>query len=255
VTSAYSIRFPQQSVANLDQDKAYFYITQGGKESRVRFHDYDVIYSIPGLYEQLFYERLKCQSPAKVTEILHTAVEQTEDTFTKLRVLDLGAGNGMMGEALREVGVARILGIDIIPEAKESCERDRPGIYDEYHVMDFTKLSDEQQKNLGEWQFDCLTTVASLGFGDIPPEAFVNAFNMIRDEGWVAFNIKETFFGERDTSGFSKMIRELILSQYVGIYCIERYRHRLSIDGEPIYYFAIAGRKHAAVPKDFLNGR
>ena len=58
-----------------------------------------------------------------------------------------------------------------------------------------------------------------------------------------------------DESGFSKMIRELIFSKYLDVYHIERYRHRLSIDGEPLYYFAIAGRKKADVPDDFLDSK
>jgi len=71
----------------------------------------------------------------------------------------------------------------------------------------------------------------------------------------VAFNIKETFLNNSDESGFSKMIRELIFSKYLDVYHIERYRHRLSIEGEPLYYFAIAGRKNADVPPEFLASK
>jgi hypothetical protein len=94
-----------------------------------------------------------------------------------------------------------------------------------------------------------------VGFGDIPTRAFIEAFNIIKAEGWVAFNIKESFFDNSDDSGFSKMIRELIVSEYLDVYHIERYRHRLSIDGEPLYYFAIAGRKNADVPDEFLESK
>ena len=49
------------------------------------------------------------------------------------------------------------------------------------------------------------------------------------------------------------MIRELIFSDYLDVYYIERYRHRLSIDGVPLYYFAIAGRKTSDIPDEFLE--
>ena len=49
------------------------------------------------------------------------------------------------------------------------------------------------------------------------------------------------------------MIRELIFSEFIHVYHIERYRHRLSIEGEPLYYYAIAGRKNAGVPQEFLE--
>jgi len=247
------IWFPRNDSSNLDQDEAYFFIELNGEEKRLRFHDYDEIYSIPGLYEQLFYDRLKCQSPTKVTEILHTAMSQTQDPFSALRVLDLGAGNGMMGEAMRKIGVSRVVGVDIVPEAKISCTRDRAGVYDDYYIQDFTDIDQKTHNQLASWQFDCLTTVASLGFGDIPTKAFLTAFNLIAEQGWVAFNIKETFLGKGDTSGFSTMIRQLIFSEYLDIYCIERYRHRLSIDGEPIFYYAIACRKTADAPMEMAE--
>ena len=98
-----------------------------------------------------------------------------------------------------------------------------------------------------------MVTVAALGFGDIPTKAFVNAFNIIKNEGWVAFNVKDTFLDKTDETGFSKLIRELIFSKYLDIYHIERYRHRLSIDGEPLHYFAVAGRKNTAISPEFLE--
>ena len=60
--------------------------------------------------------------------------------------------------------------------------------------------------------------MAALGFGDIPVRVFAEAFNLVDDGGWVAFNIKETFLDERDTSGFSVFIKTLILSEYLDIY-------------------------------------
>ena len=51
------------------------------------------------------------------------------------------------------------------------------------------------------------------------------------------------------------MIRELAFSKYLDVYYIERYRHRLSIDGEPLYYFAIVARKKSDVPDSFLASK
>jgi SAM-dependent methyltransferase len=246
------IQFPKPESSDLNQDEAYFYLQGSGGHRKIRFHDYDEIYQVQGLYEQVFYDRLKCTSPAKVTSILESSVKQSEDNFTELRVLDLGAGNGMMGEELKKHGVSRLIGIDIIPEAYDATLRDRPGLYDAYYVEDFTKLEEEKKEDIASWQCDCMVTVAALGFGDIPTKAFVEAFNIIKEQGWVAFNIKETFLNNSDESGFSRMIRELIFSKYLDVYHIERYRHRLSIEGEALYYFAIAGRKNADVPSEFL---
>jgi SAM-dependent methyltransferase len=249
------IQFPKPESSKLNQDEAYFYLQEGDEQRKIRFHDYDKIYHVQGLYEQIFYDRLKCTSPEKVATILESSLKQSEDNLSELRVLDFGAGNGMMGEALKKHGVSRLIGVDIIPEAYEATVRDRPGLYDAYYVEDFTQLSEEKKEDIASWQCDCMVTVAALGFGDIPPKAFIEAINIIKTSGWIAFNIKETFFDASDESGFSRMIRELIFSKYLDVYHIERYRHRLSIEGEPLYYFAVAGRKNADVPAEFLKSK
>lgn len=248
------IQFPKIDVNNLSQSETYFYVIENdGSKIKILFHDYDKIYEMPGLYEQLFYDRLKCTSPVKVIDILKKAVDQSNEDFYGLRVLDLGAGNGLVGEALKKYGVSRLVGVDIIPEAKQAMERDRPQYYDAYYITDFCNIDSDTHEEFESWSLDCLTTVAALGFGDIPPKAFMNAFNIINQKGWVGFNIKESFLDEKDQSGFSRMIRDLILSKYLDVYHLERYQHRLSIDGEPLFYFAIAGKKNADVPTEYFE--
>ncbi|MCA9080044.1 MAG: methyltransferase domain-containing protein [Planctomycetaceae bacterium] len=246
------IQFPPQDANNLEQDEVKFHLLEHDERVELRFHDYGAIYRRQGLYEQLFYDRLKCTSPEKVGSLLKQSLDACGEKFTQLRVLDLGAGNGMMGEVLKSHGVARLVGADIIPEARDACYRDRPSMYDEYYVGDFTNLDASVIKEIDDWSIDCLTSVAALGFGDIPPKAFFQALQFVADGGWVAFNIKETFFSNSDTSGFSRFIRELIFSEYLEIHHIERYRHRLSMEGNPLFYFALVARKTASIPDDFL---
>jgi len=254
LTQRFRISFPATDPHQLDQDEAYFTLTdESGQTTKIRFHDYDRLYQFPGLYEQLFYDRLKCASPEKVVAILRHAMHSEPARFNELRVLDLGAGNGIVGEELQKEGVARIVGCDILPAARQAALRDRPGVYDEYYDLDFTRLDQEQREVLGTWGFNCLISVAALGFGDIPVRAFWEAFNVIEDGGWVAFNIKETFLSGTDASGFSRFIKTLLLEGHLTLYHMERYRHRLSIDGRPLYYFGIAGRKGRAIPESLLD--
>jgi SAM-dependent methyltransferase len=249
----YQIQFPPAAAHSMAQNEVYFNLIENGKTTRLRFHDYDEIYRRPGLYEQLFYDRLKCNSPMKVTEILQRTLAAVGEPFSELRVLDLGAGNGMMAEELKHEGVARLVGADIIPEARDAAFRDRPGVYDDYYVTDFTKLDEEEAAALAGWRFDCLTCVAALGFGDIPPQAFFAALKQIRTDGWLAFNIKEGFLDHTDQAGFSKLIRELIFSKYMHIHHLELYRHRLSMEGTQLFYYALVGRLTDSIPEDFLE--
>lgn len=244
----HAIRFPNHPPNQLAQNEAYFILNENNNDIRLRFHDYGELFSRPGLYEQLFYDRLKCVSPTTVARLMEDVLTAFNSSLSELRVLDVGAGNGMVGEVLMERGVSRLVGIDIAPEARDAMLRDRPGVYDEYYVGDLTNLPEQVRQELKAWAFDCMCCVAALGFGDIPADAFVAAFNLVADQGWVAFNIKETFLDAQDETGFSALIKTMIFSQYVDIYHMQRYRHRLSIDGKPLYYYAIVARKLRAYP-------
>ena len=68
------IQFPPEGSFNLGQDEATFVLFEDGAERRLRLHDYDELYRRPGLYEQVYYDRLQCTSPAKVDGILQSAL-------------------------------------------------------------------------------------------------------------------------------------------------------------------------------------
>src|SRR5688572_20093378 len=240
-TLTHEIRFPSDSGAELSQDQEWCEVLLDDEWTRVRFHDYAEIYSVPGLYEHLFYERLRCQSPAVVAELLAGAVREAGEDPSQLDVLDLGAGNGMVGEALREQGFEEITGVDITPEAGEAAERDRPGVYADYHVCDLLDPPPE----LAGASFGAMTSVAALGFGDIPPEVFSAAFDRVQDGGWVAFTIKEDFLDGGDDSGFAGLISGLLDDGAIEERGRRRYRHRLDVAGDPIHYVAVVGVKRA----------
>lgn len=170
----------------------------------------------------------------------------------QLRALDFGAGNGMAGEALQYLGVRNIVGVDLLKEAKEAALRDRPWVYDHYRVCDFTALTAEEEDFFRSYRFNTLCTVAALGFGDIPPRAFFTAFNFISNQGLVAFNIRDEFLKRSAQSPFAKLIDRMVVEEIIEVDIYKRYRHRLSISGEPLYYVAIVARKLRDIPKTFL---
>lgn len=244
----YALHLPPKGArGELDQDEEWCEIETGGTRRRIRFHDYAAIYNVPGLYERLFAERLECESPRIVGELLGEALRDAGLKPERLTALDFGAGNGMVGELLGELAVGEIVGVDLLPEARDAAHRDRPGLYDAYYALDMTQLADESRRDLMRHDFDLMTCVAALGFGDIPPLAFAEAFNLVGSPGWIAFNLRDRFMEEED-SGFggliARMFREGIL--------VERnrttYTHRVSVAGEPLEYVAIVAEKHADIP-------
>ena len=139
-TSIEAIQLPGKSEERLAQDEEWCVVTVEGSQRRIRFHDYAAIFDIPGLYERLFYDRLECISPFRVTRLLADVMREQGQSPDDLRVLDFGAGNGMVGDELQSLGVDTIVGVDIIPEARSATMRDRKAIYQEYLITDMTDL-------------------------------------------------------------------------------------------------------------------
>jgi hypothetical protein len=159
----------------------------------------------------------------------------------------------MVAEQLADMGADSLVGIDIIEEAAEAAERDRPGLYDDYHVADLTRLSENVARTLDKKNFNCMTVVAALGFDDIPPLAFVKGFNMIASPGWVAFNIKEDFVCNDDATGFCRLIDHMTRNGILEIKARDRYRHRLCQDGTPLYYYAMVGEKCRNISENLIT--
>lgn len=243
----FNITFPE--VDSIPQGKEYIILEKDGIEEKVEFHDYDRIYEIPGLYEYLFYNRYKCNSPEVVCGLLKKNIEKDREAGVSLQALDIGAGNGMVGEQLADIGAETIVGIDIIDGAAEALKRDRPGIYNTYHVADLTDLPPRVERSLDKFDFNCMTVVAALGFDDIPPEAFAAGYNLVSSPAWVAFNIKENFVCKEDKSGFCKLIGRMDKEGLLDIRERKRYRHRFCQDGTPLFYYAVVGIKHGDIPE------
>lgn len=227
----------------LEQNEEFFHLMTDDGPERIRIHEYDRVYEVPGLYEEVVYNKLQCDSPQVITGLLKNVMQRNADDEEPLRVLDFGAGNGIVGEYLQDtVETDVIVGIDIIDEARTAVHRDRPDIYDDYYVMDLSDVNDEDEKKLNRWNFNALVTVAALGFGDIPTQAFLNAFNLIDDRSWVVFNIKDRFFSDDDDTGYNEMLQKMI-GNSLKVYKKHHYCHRFSMTGEPLHYYAIVGRK------------
>ncbi|SHF48268.1 hypothetical protein SAMN05443575_0059 [Jatrophihabitans endophyticus] len=222
-----------------------------GEARRIRFHDYAEIYRIPGMYEQLFAGLLQCRSPEVITGLLAESLEAAGERAADLRVLDFGAGNGMVGEELVALGAAVVIGCDLLPEACEAALRDRPEVYRDYLAQDVTALDDTQRAMLRDAGLNCMTCVAALGFDDIPPAAFAAAFNAIGEQGWVAFNLRDRYMDS--PSDFARLLERMVAEGVLEEARQTRYRHRLSVAGEPLDYIAFVGRKRGHIDPSWIG--
>ncbi|KAJ4394783.1 hypothetical protein N0V93_004003 [Gnomoniopsis smithogilvyi] len=275
------IRFPQREQKDVAQDYKQCEVVDGDKITTVRFHDYALTYSIPDLYNQLFGgadSETQCISPQVMTELLrehvHLVLENGPSVSGKehrsLRVLDFGAGNGMIGEEVRLLASAyndgslanstSVVGFDILPEAKMAAERDRPGVYDAYIVADIT----EYVKNVRAEPvtvclagFNVLVSVSALSFGDASAAALRAAVSLVQNGGLILFNLKAgllesegIYAGAGGTSdegteiGFSGLLQKAVAERRLKILAKKTYCHRFSATGKPLYYVAVVAIKH-----------
>ena len=227
----------------LEQDREWCLVDPGDGWREVRFHDYTEIYDVPGLYERLFHDILACRSPEVIATELEAVLIERGSPAAHLSALDLGAGNGLVGEALRSIGIGEIVGVDILPAARAAALRDRAGVYATYVAGDLLQPTLDMQRAVLGRDFDVLTCVAALGFGDIPTAVFERAFSRLRLGGLLAFNIKEDFLQLLEPTGFSNLIADFVRRGTLTVHRRRRYQHRLSTTGEPLHYVAVVGEK------------
>lgn len=277
------LRFPQRKKNEVAQDDEQCEVIDGDKVTRVRFHNYALTFSIPGLYDQLFGgpdSETRCISPQVMVELLrdhlHLVLNNNDndahvpdtDDYKRLRVLDFGAGNGMFGEEVRLLAAAynegsltkhtSVIGLDILPEAKMAAERDRPGVYDDYIVADITEYIRAKQSqpggNLGQVMFNVLVSVSALSFGDASAAALKAACSLVQNGGLILFNLKAGLLDDDETpSGgdqgarqgrFSEMVQQAVDRRQLEILMRKTYCHRFSVTGKPLYYVAVVAIKH-----------
>ena len=247
------IRFPEKD--DLVPDNEFFYFMRGQKWEKIRLHDYAAIYRVPGLYELVVSDRLQCVSPEVLTNLLIETVQSNAVAPSELRVLDFGAGNGLVGEQLHQKGVGPIIGIDIVPEASEAAERDRPGIYTHYITEDICNLDQKTELLLKEFSPNCLVCVSAIDANHVFPAAFATAFNIIEDGGWVVFNRKKDLVDEADENEFTRMIARLKNEGKMKEIARIVYRHRYLMNGVSLQNIAIVGKKQRCFPLNNLPSK
>ena len=106
-----------------------------------------------------------------------------------VRVLDIAAGNGVSGEALKAAGLHPVLGTDIVASAREAALRDRPGLYDQYLTLDLLALTDDERAAISALGANALSCVAPVGEhgSELPPPVLVTAASLLAPDALVVY--------------------------------------------------------------------
>lgn len=167
---------------------------------RVGFHDYAALYAVPGLYERVFHDELEMRSADVVVGLYADALRTLDRTAADERVLDLGAGTGIGGTLLRELGVGQVTALDVEPAAADAAARDRPGVYDAFLVADLG-ASPETLEALAADRPTALLAISAIGAGHIALELLAETVTRVLRPGGlfgfaVAAELLPAFFEE-----------------------------------------------------------
>ena len=182
---------------------------------------------------------------ASSRDLLGEALRDAKVKPAELTALDFGAGNGMVGELLDELSIGDIVGIDLLPEARDAAAPRPSG-----PVPRLPRARPHGPRARASGATSCATTSASWpasprsGFGDIPPLAFAEAFNLVGSPGWVAFNIRDRFLEEE--TGFGGFIARMLREGVIDERARKRYVHRRSVSGDDARVRRDRGRASAA---------
>jgi hypothetical protein len=212
---------------------------------RIGFHDYGAIYSVPGLYEHVFYETLGMRSSAEVVRLFGEVLDAERLDASRQRVVDFGAGNGLGGLALRELGVGELYGVDLEPMARTAALRDRPEVYDEYLVGDLGVWSETELGRLKRHDPTAVLALSAIGIGHVPPAVLDRALGLLGRGGIYGFGLHPRLLpGTEDpvgrASGYPELIEEI--HRRSDVLAQASYVHRVRPDGSEDLAVAFVGR-------------
>ena len=250
--NSYNIKLPQTN-QNLDREEEYFILTQDKQEQKLRVRDYQKLYKMPGLYEQLLVDVLQHNSHTIIADLLAKQADKLGVTTSSLSVFELASGVGLAGEKLKEKRVKSIVGVDLIEEAAEAAKRDRPYVYSQYYVATLPQVSNQMNQELINYQFNCLVCASALT-GGLPANAFAFGYNLVANGSPVVFNIREDLLDNSPTNrSAGRMIAQMIKEGILKINFKRHFRHRLSVTGLELYDVALSGTKMADIPKEMIS--
>jgi predicted TPR repeat methyltransferase len=182
---SFAVRFPPQP--ETDAAGEFFEVELDGAFERMRVQDYERLYAVPGLYEEVVQRRLGCRTPDRMADMLAAAAAQLGREPASVRILDVGAGNGVSGEALAARGMRPVVGLDILPAARDAALRDRPGVYDAYLAADLCALAPDEEQLIRDAAPNALACVGAVGAGHLPAEAVAAALELLPADALVTY--------------------------------------------------------------------
>jgi predicted RNA methylase len=181
--AAFTVRFPPQEQGGPDEE-TFEVAFPDGRVERMTMHDYGRVYAVPGLYEEVVQRMLGCATPDRVAALLARGAREAGWAPGDVRVLDLGAGNGVSGEAVAAAGMRPVAAVDTEPAARAATLRDRPALYDLVLTGDVAALDGAAIRTLRP---NALALVGALGDEHVDATGVRAAAALLEPDALVAY--------------------------------------------------------------------
>jgi len=134
------------------------------------------------------------------TPIFHEVLRETfGDGATKSRILDAGAGTGIVAKVLQDLGYTNIDALDI--SQKMLDEAKKLNVYKEFFCA---ALSAEPIAEIPANQYDGLICVGTLTVGHVKPVAFDEILRVVKPGGIIGFTLRQDVYQETVSSDIYK---------------------------------------------------
>ncbi|XP_058941868.2 methyltransferase-like protein 27 [Pocillopora verrucosa] len=136
-----------------------------------------------------------------LAESLHNALKEVyqDKPMDQIKIIDAGAGTGLIGVELKKLGYTNLCALDI--SAEMLTEAKKKEIYTEFIC---TSLNGQSIPQIKSGQFDALICGGALITGRIGSSAFVEMIRMVQTDGVLCFNIMK-----EELEHYQEMMTEL----------------------------------------------
>ncbi|KAJ7390673.1 Methyltransferase domain [Desmophyllum pertusum] len=151
---------------------------------------------------QAQYHRLQTKLfDAKIKEVFK---DKPKD---EIKIVDAGAGTGMIAAELKKLGYTNLAALDISPEMLKKAEK--KNLYKKFVCA---ALNDKPIPEIETGEFDALICCGSLAIAHIESDSFVEMVRMVKPGGVIHFNIRPGDCEHKFSSGnptYEDMIQKL----------------------------------------------
>ncbi|MEO1430881.1 MAG: methyltransferase domain-containing protein [Cyanobacteria bacterium J06633_8] len=108
-------------------------------------------------------------------------------------ILDAGAGTGMVGETLAELGYTNITAVDLSSEMLKIAEKKQ--VYQALYQGDLQQTLDFAQPS----SFDAIISVGVFTYGHVEPQALHNLFDLLKSGGYFVLTVRVDYYESNES--------------------------------------------------------